>query len=83
MQYHIPKKVGCTHACLTAILAVNFPPTAWKTPLAYAPSITAKIRTSRTQPCRVRESSVDSFVESGVTTRRRKIKQASTEHSVW
>ncbi len=25
MQHYIPKNVGCTHACLTAILAMNFP----------------------------------------------------------
>ena len=25
MQHPLPKKVGCTHACVTAILAMNSP----------------------------------------------------------
>lgn len=24
MQYHIPKKVGCTHACLTVLYAGHY-----------------------------------------------------------
>ena len=44
MQHYIPKKIGCTHACLTAILAINIPPAARKTPLSYTPGIAGEAR---------------------------------------
>lgn len=47
MQHPLPKKVGCTHACVTVILAMNSPPTSSETPLLYTPGIEARIRTAR------------------------------------